>query len=646
MKKFITAALTIAVLFGVSLNVFAEHAVKKPDTGIEAMANEQTKVSMAVDNTPDRMASAKEADVFNIKLNSSTNITIAGNDGYKKCYFKPTKTKAYLFTVSTTPFADRYITDSEVNLLKWQSYLRAGGYTRMITPILTAGKTYIFWVYNPESAAVTRKVGLYDDIWMGVNQFRNSQFGTIVPGSKSLEMDLYKVSITKAGIYSFADNQGDYKKKSICIFNEAGEDMEGLQGVNNGSLSYNISLKPGNYYLGVGALGGNAISYNITMIDKTNEITGISLDKKLKLYMGESKTLAVGHKPIEAEPPSVTFWSSNEAVAVVNSTGKVTAVKAGNAVILARTLDEKYSALCNVTVDAEISAISLDKSKLKLHIGKSETLKAAYKPVISDKDYPIAWSSANPKVVSIDKNGRVYAQAVGKTVITVKSSNGTTAECSVTVEGHSYKNIITKATLTTNGSIAKKCPLCGRIDSSKTIYYPKSISLSTTVYTYNGNAKKPSVSVKGSNGKTISSSNYTLSNATGRKSVGKYNIKVTFKGSNYSGSVTKSFTILPKGTSITKLSQGFRSLTVMWRQQNKQTNGYQVQYSTNNNFNAGTTTTSTITKNSTTTKTLQYLRAWNKYYVRVRTYKNVKVDEKLTTLYSEWSNVNSVTMKW
>ena len=45
---------------------------------------------------------------------------------------------------------------------------------------------------------------------------------------------------------------------------------------------------------------------------------------------------------------------------------------------------------------------------------------------------------------------------------------------------------------------------CGVVTGKKTIYYPKTIKLSATSYTYDGKVKTPKVKVTGANKKTIS----------------------------------------------------------------------------------------------------------------------------------------------
>ena len=207
---------------------------------------------------------------------------------------------------------------------------------------------------------------------------------------------------------------------------------------------------------------------------------------------------------------------------------------------------------------------------------------------------------------------------------------------------HMYKTTVTKATTKKNGSIVTKCSVCGNVSKNTVIYYPKTITLSTTSYTYSGKVKKPSVTVKDSKGKKISSSNYTVSYSSGRKNVGQYTVTVKFKG-NYSGTVKKTFTIKPKATTISKITAGKKAFTVKWKKQATQTTGYQIQYSTSSKFKGAKTIT--VSKNKTTSKKISKLKAKKKYYVHIRTYKIVKVNGKNTKIYSGWSKAKTVKTK-
>lgn len=107
---------------------------------------------------------------------------------------------------------------------------------------------------------------------------------------------------------------------------------------------------------------------------------------------------------------------------------------------------------------------------------------------------------------------------------------------------HKWKCQSTPATLKSDGLIFYTCS-CDRTKTGKTIYRPKTISLSKTKYTYDGCAHKPKVKVKDRKGKVISPSNYKVTYSKGLTKKGTYNVKITFKG-KYSGSVNKTFKIV------------------------------------------------------------------------------------------------------
>ena len=199
-----------------------------------------------------------------------------------------------------------------------------------------------------------------------------------------------------------------------------------------------------------------------------------------------------------------------------------------------------------------------------------------------------------------------------------------------------------KASLTTNGVKTYTCKSC---KATKTEAIPKAsnIKLSKTAYTYNGKVQKPSVTVKDSKGKALKNgTDYKISYPKGMKNVGKYTVKVTLKG-NYNGSKSMTYNINPKGTSVSKVTAAKKGFKVTWKKQTTQTTGYQVQYSTSSKFKSAKTVT--ISKNKTTSKSVGKLSAKKKYYVRVRTYKTVKIGGKSVKLYSGWSKAKSVTTK-
>ncbi len=209
----------------------------------------------------------------------------------------------------------------------------------------------------------------------------------------------------------------------------------------------------------------------------------------------------------------------------------------------------------------------------------------------------------------------------------------------------SYPNPM--ATLSKDGRLVSP-QVCENCDNEyeKTAVIPKigTVKLSKTAYTYNGKVQCPDEVVKDRTGKALKGGmDYNVSYSKGMKNVGKYTVKVTFK-ENYSGSKSMTYSINPKGTSVSKVTATKKGFKVTWKKQKTQTTGYQVQYSTDKNFKKNNKTV-TISKNSTTSKSVGKLKAKKKYYVRVRTYKTVKFGGKSVKLYSGWSKAKSVTTK-
>ncbi|WP_302027742.1 leucine-rich repeat protein, partial [Ruminococcus bromii] len=77
------------------------------------------------------------------------------------------------------------------------------------------------------------------------------------------------------------------------------------------------------------------------------------------------------------------------------------------------------------------TSVSLNKTSLTLDVGKSHTLTKTVSPSNAVTSY--TWSSSNTSVATVDGNGKVTAKKAGTATITVKTSNGKTANCKVTV---------------------------------------------------------------------------------------------------------------------------------------------------------------------------------------------------------------------
>ena len=95
-------------------------------------------------------------------------------------------------------------------------------------------------------------------------------------------------------------------------------------------------------------------------------VTDISMDKKISLKAGKTKTLKVLYVPTNASTKKVTWTSSNRSVAVVSSKGVVKGKSKGTAIITATAKDgSKKSAKCTVKVTGNSKTSDIDSEEYK-----------------------------------------------------------------------------------------------------------------------------------------------------------------------------------------------------------------------------------------------------------------------------------------
>lgn len=204
---------------------------------------------------------------------------------------------------------------------------------------------------------------------------------------------------------------------------------------------------------------------------------------------------------------------------------------------------------------------------------------------------------------------------------------------------------VTKAVSGKDGSITSHCTVCNVTISQTVINGIGDVCLKQASGVYNGKMQNPSVTVKDSKGNGLKQDvDYVVMYSKDMKNVGIYSVKVTFQG-NYEGTADLDYTITPKGTSISKIKAKKKGFSLKWKKQTSQTTGYEIQYSTSKKFTKKTTNSVTIKKNKTTSKSVSKRKANKKYYVRIRTYKTVRVNGKSVKLTSDWSKVKTVKTK-
>ncbi len=209
---------------------------------------------------------------------------------------------------------------------------------------------------------------------------------------------------------------------------------------------------------------------------------------------------------------------------------------------------------------------------------------------------------------------------------------------------HRYMEKCIPATMKADGKLQQICSICSDIKSETVIESPRKITWSQTDFTYDGKTKAPTVIIKDrKDRRLISGRDYQINYPAGRKKPGIYTVVLKFCG-NYSGSVMETFMIRPQAAFLKKIAAKSRGIQVKWKKQETPIDGYQIQYSTNKDFKGRTAKITAVPKNASAKKILN-LKAKKKYYVRIRTYKDVKVNGKNRTLYSDWSGRKTAVAK-
>ena len=252
------------------------------------------------------------------------------------------------------------------------------------------------------------------------------------------------------------------------------------------------------------------------------------------LNTGETKQVKVDVRPTYAYNKTLDWESNNEAVATVDSEGRVTGVTAGTCTITCSATDGSgvYASFL-VTVTQAVTRISLSQTSLTLSIGNSQTLTATVYPD-NAANKTLSWESSNTNIATVDQYGKITAKAKGTCTITCRATDGSGkyATCAVTVV--QYVTGIS-------------------IRSSLSLAIGKSQTLSVTVYPSDASNKTVSWSSSDSNIASVDQSGTVTAKAKGT-------CTITCSATDGSGKyATCKVTVLKLVTGI-KLSQSSLSM--------------------------------------------------------------------------------------
>lgn len=161
--------------------------------------------------------------------------------------------------------------------------------------------------------------------------------------------------------------------------------------------------------------------------EPTVHVESVSLSETSKVIEeGDTFLLNSTVLPENASNKNVTWSSNNEEVAKV-SEGEVKAIKAGNAVITVKTVDQEKTATCSVEVKTKgsiihVSSVSLNIEEAALTVGDEIKATATVLPE-NALDKSITWESEDDTVATV-KDGTIKGVAEGTTTVNVVTNDG------------------------------------------------------------------------------------------------------------------------------------------------------------------------------------------------------------------------------
>ena len=178
---------------------------------------------------------------------------------------------------------------------------------------------------------------------------------------------------------------------------------------------------------------------NVKVVEKIDNVLVSSIvlnEDNVILNKGENKEIQASVVPSNATNKILNYVSSNEAVAIVDNTGKIIGVDNGETTITISSTDgSNIQAKLNVKVITPIENIVLNQTKTNIDLSddnKKQLVATIIPETATDKT--IEWTSSDERIAIVDSNGLVTAKANGNVIIKAKTQNGKTVECQVIVE--------------------------------------------------------------------------------------------------------------------------------------------------------------------------------------------------------------------
>ena len=183
---------------------------------------------------------------------------------------------------------------------------------------------------------------------------------------------------------------------------------------------------------------------------KTVEVEGVDVKAISDITVGFTRKAEASVIPDYATDRTITWSSSNPAVATVSGDGTVKGISEGTATITATANNGKSNSVkVKITKPILIKTIKLNRSDFELEKDRYAAIVATSDPTYATNK-TIVWSSSDASIVSVDQNGRVHAIKNGDAIITATAKDGGGAKASVKVSVGLVEQLITEAKNVTN----------------------------------------------------------------------------------------------------------------------------------------------------------------------------------------------------
>ncbi len=191
-----------------------------------------------------------------------------------------------------------------------------------------------------------------------------------------------------------------------------------------------------NYALAFGNTGETPVYIDDVSLVELPAATEIKLTPAESVMShGETLELVVSAVPEQSNVGTLTWTSSNEAVATVDANGKVTAVASGTATITVTNGTLTASCVINVPLIAE--TFELKENALYFAPGTYKTMTVITEGGLSAGD--LVWKSDNEAVATVDTIGKITAVAAGETTISVTNFKNITKTVTIKVDTYGEK---------------------------------------------------------------------------------------------------------------------------------------------------------------------------------------------------------------